>query len=60
MKLNPKPIRIEPAFEDREQIRGMFERCAPYRALATYAPNGLEDASREEAKRRAGLPFLPD
>ena len=50
-----KPIRIEPAFEDREQIRAMFERYAPYRALASYAPEGLQDESREEAKR----PVLP-
>lgn len=55
MKLNPKPIRIEPAFEDREQIRAMFERCAPYRALAAYAPDGLQDERHEEAKR----PVLP-
>jgi hypothetical protein len=55
MKLNPKPIRIEPAFEDREQIRAMFKRYAPYRALAAYAPEGLRDESREEAKR----PVLP-
>src|SRR5215472_13854180 len=55
MKLNPKPIRIEPAFEDREQIRAMFERYAPYRALATYAPGGLQDESRDNAKQ----PVLP-
>jgi len=55
MKLNPKPIRIEPAFEDREQIRAMFERYAPYRALAAYAPEGLQDESCEEARR----PVLP-
>jgi hypothetical protein len=55
MKLIPKPIRIEPAFADREQIRAMFERYAPYRALASYAPAGLQDESREEAKR----PVLP-
>jgi hypothetical protein len=47
----PKPVRIEPAFDDREQIRAMFERHAPYRALATYAPDGLQDESREETKR---------
>ena len=41
-----KPIRIEPAFEDREQIRAMFERHAPYRALATYAPEGIEDETQ--------------
>ena len=41
MKLIPKPIRIEPAFEDRDRIRAMFERHAPYRALAAYAPEGI-------------------
>ena len=41
MKFIPKPVRIEPAFADREQIRAMFERHAPYRALAAYAPEGL-------------------
>jgi hypothetical protein len=51
MKLNPKPIRIESAFEDREQIRAMFKRYAPYRALAAYAPEGLKDESPENAKR---------
>jgi hypothetical protein len=51
MKLNQRPIRIEPAFDDREQIRSLFERYAPYRALASYAPEGLRDESREEAKR---------
>ena len=55
MKVIRKPIRIEPAFEDREQIRAMFERHAPYRALAAYAPEGLEDETSEEAKR----PVLP-
>ncbi len=55
MKVNPKPIRVEPAFSDREQIRAMFERYAPYRALAAYAPEGVEDETHEEAKR----PVLP-
>jgi hypothetical protein len=55
MTLNPKAIRIEPAFEDREQVRSMFERHAPYRALAAYAPEGIKDETREEAKR----PVLP-
>jgi 3-methyladenine DNA glycosylase/8-oxoguanine DNA glycosylase len=31
MKAMPKPVRIEPAFADREQIRAMFERYSPYR-----------------------------
>lgn len=50
-----KPIRIEPAFEDREQIRAMFERYAPYRALASYAPEGVED---EKETRRAIVPWF--
>jgi hypothetical protein len=55
MTLIPKRIRIEPAFEDREQIRKMFERQAPYRAVAAYAPEGLKDETRPEAKH----PVLP-
>jgi hypothetical protein len=46
-----KPIRIEPAFENREEIRAMFERCAPYQAIAAYAPEGVVDETSEEAKR---------
>jgi len=50
----PKAIRIEPAFDDTEQIRSMFERNAHYRALAAYAPEGIKDETREGAK-----PVLP-
>ena len=50
MKLVPKPIRIEPAFADRKQIRAMFDRYAPYRALAIYSPEGIKDETHEEAK----------
>jgi hypothetical protein len=55
MTLIPKLIRIEPAFEDREQIREMFERQAPHRAVAAYAPEGLKDETRAEAVH----PVLP-
>ena len=55
MRFIPKPIRIEPAFDDREQIGSMFERNAPYRALAAYAPEGVKDETREEARK----PVLP-
>jgi len=51
MTINPKPIRIEPAFDDPGEIRAMFERYAPYRALATYAPEGIKDEAHEQAKR---------
>lgn len=33
-----KPIRIEPAFDNRDQIRAMFKRHAPYPAIAAYMP----------------------
>jgi len=33
-----KSIRIEPAFDDPELVRGMFERHAPYRTMAGYLP----------------------
>jgi hypothetical protein len=52
-----KPIRIEPAYDDREQIRAMFARHAPYRAIAAYAPGGIQDETPGEAKRPA-LPWF--
>src|SRR5579864_5403528 len=55
MNLNPKPIRIESAFADREQVRAIFMRNPPYRALAAYAPEGIKDETREEDKK----PLLP-
>jgi hypothetical protein len=55
MKRILNPVRVEPAFDDREQIRAMFARYAPYRALATYAPGGLEDEKHKKASR----PVLP-
>lgn len=33
-----KSIRIEPAFDDPELVRTMFERHAPYRTMAGYLP----------------------
>ena len=33
-----KSIRIEPAFDDPELVRAMFERHAPYRTMAGYLP----------------------
>jgi hypothetical protein len=53
--LMAKQIRIEPAFADREQIREMFARQAPYRAVAAYAPEGLTDETRAETEH----PVLP-
>jgi hypothetical protein len=53
MKFIPKPvIRIEPAFEDREAIRSMFARHAPYRAIAAYIPDVVvDDGTKAEAEQ---------
>ena len=50
------PIRIEPAFADPKLIRDMFERHAPYPAIAAY---GLErgDETQGEAERSV-LPWF--
>jgi hypothetical protein len=55
-----KPIRIEPAFDDREEIRAMFERYAPYQALAAYAPEGVRDETNEETERSVDPWFRGD
>jgi hypothetical protein len=38
-------IRIEPAFDDPEFVRAMFERHAPYQTMAGYLPIASQDAS---------------
>ena len=58
MRLNPKPIRIEPAFDDREQIRKMFERHAPYRALAVYFLDGAVDELKHPEAEQSVLPWF--
>src|SRR5262245_3196389 len=52
-----KPIRIEPAFDNRAQVRAMLEQHAPYRAIAAYAPEGIVD-ERDERARRSVLPWF--
>ena len=38
MRTIAKSIRIEPAFDDPQSVRDMFERHAPYRTMAGYLP----------------------
>jgi hypothetical protein len=38
-----KPVRVEPAFDDRESVRELFHRHAPYLAAAAYLPDGSDD-----------------
>jgi hypothetical protein len=40
-----KPIRIEPAFDDRIFVRALFDRYAPYRAAAAYLPAGADESA---------------
>ena len=51
-----KPIRIEPAFDDAKQVRDMFERHAPYRAVAAY---GLDVRVDETTHSRQNGQFFP-
>jgi hypothetical protein len=53
-----KPIRIEPAFDDAEQVHGMFKRHAPYRAIAAYAPDGVVDETKHTEAERSVLPWF--
>ena len=38
-----QPIRIEPAFDDRDLVRALFDRNAPYRAAGAHLPAGSDD-----------------
>ena len=42
MKNIAQSIRIEPAFDEPESIRAMFERHAPYPTIAEYLPRSAE------------------
>jgi hypothetical protein len=58
MKFVHRPIRIEPAFEDREMVREMFARHAPYGALAAYIPDEAVDAGKKQEGERTVLPWF--
>jgi len=44
-----KPTRIEPAFDDQEFIRTLFNRHWPYRAVGAYLPDGSDDTAGPRA-----------
>jgi hypothetical protein len=50
MRSITKPIRIEPAFDDPEQVWALFERHAPYHTIAEYIPRSSPD--------QYGLPYF--
>jgi hypothetical protein len=41
-----KPIRIDPAFEEPEQVRALFAQHAPYTAIAAYQLDRTHDADQ--------------
>ena len=53
-----KPIRIEPAFDDAQQIRAMFERHAPYPAVAAYGLDVFVDEANHSEAERSVLPWF--
>jgi hypothetical protein len=53
-----KPIRIEPAFDEPEQVRDMFERHAPYRAVAAYGLDPAGDETKSPEAERSVLPWF--
>lgn len=53
-----KPMRIEPAFDDREQIRLLFERNSPYPAVGIYVPDGIDDESGGKESAQSVLPWF--
>src|ERR1700704_4772823 len=44
-----KPVRVQPAFDDRESVRALFYRNARYQAAAAHLPDGMDETA-------AGLP----
>lgn len=44
-----KPVRVQPAFDDRESVRALFYRNTRYPAAAAYLPDGSDETD-------AGLP----
>jgi hypothetical protein len=58
MTLIARPIRIEPAFDEPEQVRDMFERHAPYRAVAAYGLDPAGDETKHPEAERSVLPWF--
>lgn len=54
-----KPIRIEPALENRAFVRSLFDRHAPYRAVAAHLPDGSDESGGPRAAD-AVLPWFRD
>ena len=44
-----KPVRISPAYDDRERIAALFARNSPYPAVAKYLPDGSDETEQPKA-----------
>src|SRR5262245_53078695 len=53
-----KPMRIEPAFDDREHVRLLFERNAPYPAIGIPVSDGVYDANKGKEAAQSVLPWF--
>jgi hypothetical protein len=53
-----RPVRIEPAFADRERVRSLFYDCAPYPVLGVYVPDGADDTASGQATSGAVMPWF--
>jgi len=52
----PRPVRIDPAFDDRDGIRDLFAANGPYLAAAAYLPDGSDE--NEPRRPDAAFPWF--
>lgn len=45
MKGIRRPVRIDPAFDNRGAVRALFDRTAPFASAATYLPDGSDETT---------------
>lgn len=53
-----RPVRIEPAFDDRETVRSLFYGCSPYPVLGVYVPDGVDDAAGCKTEANSVMPWF--
>lgn len=53
-----RPVRIEPAFDDREPVRSLFYDCSPYPVLGVYVPDGVDDAADCKTEANSVMPWF--
>jgi hypothetical protein len=53
-----RPVRIEPAFDDREHVRSLFYDCSPYPVLGVYVPDGVDDNAGATAGGTSVMPWF--